>query len=276
MGDPRTDFVIFTGFHESGLRVACRPPLPTTHQSRSSSAANATTWSSTTQTVNARSTACSEGIFGECGQMCIAGSRLLVQDSIYDEFVAELVDLTSALRVGDPFDPEVQVGPQTTAAQRDKTRAMIDRAKEDGAVVAAEAPLPNDERLTGGYFVAPTVFVDVAPQMEIMREEVLVEYWRSRDSLTSQTQSKSRTTKFGLSAGVWTTSAARAHRVAAELRAGTVWINTYAVISDLVPFGGIGQSGWGREGGSEAAHLYTRTKSVWLSLDDQSPARLNF
>lgn len=276
VSDPRTDFVIFTGFHRSGQEVARAAAANFTPVALELGGKSPQLVFDDADPQRALFGVL-EGIFGECGQMCIAGSRLLVQDSIYERFVSELTALTGQLRVGDPFDPAVQVGPQTTASQRDKTLAMIERAKAEGASIAAEAPLPTDERLSGGYFVAPTIFTDVEAGMEIMREEVFGPVLAvTRFTGEAEAIRIANDSEFGLSAGVWTTSAARTHRVAAELRVGTVWVNTYAVISDLVPFGGIGRSGWGREGGSEAAHLYTRAKSVWVDLDDQTPPQLSF
>jgi acyl-CoA reductase-like NAD-dependent aldehyde dehydrogenase len=206
------------------------------------------------------------GIFGAAGQMCIAGSRLFVHDAVHDEFVARLVARVEHLRVGDPRRDDVNVGPQTTAAQRDKSLAMIERALAEGAHRLAAAALPTDAALAGGYFVPPTVFADVEPEMSIMREEVfgpvlaVGRFSDERDALA-----KAQHTEFGLAAGIWTRDVGRAHRVAAALDVGTVWINTYRVLSDLVPFGGIGLSGYGREGGASAIELYTRTKSVWTS-----------
>jgi len=212
------------------------------------------------------------GIFGAAGQMCTAGSRLFVQDAVHDEFVARLVARVKCLRVGDPRHDDVNVGPQVTAAQRDKSLAMIESALAEGAHRSAAAPLPTDAALAGGYFVAPTVFADVDPEMLIMREEVFGPVLAvGRFSDEGDAVAKAQQTEFGLAAGIWTRDVGRAHRVAAALDVGTVWINTYRVLSDLVPFGGVGLSGYGREGGASAIELYTRPKSVWTSTSPGVP-----
>jgi len=271
VGDPRADFVIFTGSHLGGKAVAAAAarnltPVALELGGKSPQLVFADA------DLDAALDGVVAGIFGECGQMCIAGSRVLVDERIADRFVAELVERTRALRVGDPLQEGIQVGPQTTATQRDKTVAMIERARSEGAVVAAAAELPTDPELSGGYFVAPTLFTDVAPELEIAREEVFGPVLVAATFADEEEAVRlANDTPFGLSAGVWTTSAARAHRVAAAIDAGTIWLNTYAAISDLVPFGGIGLSGHGREGGSSAAQLYTRVKSVWTALTDGLP-----
>lgn len=138
--------------------------------------------------------------------------------------------------------------------------------QSEGASVVAAASLPDDPELDGGYWVPPTVFAGVEPEMTIMQEEIfgpvlaVASFKNEEDALRQAHQ-----TEFGLAAGVWTSDVGRAHRVAARLDVGTVWINTFRVLSDLVPFGGVGLPGYGREGRPEAASLYTQTKSVWTS-----------
>jgi aldehyde dehydrogenase (NAD+) len=213
------------------------------------------------------------GVFGAAGQMCIAGSRLYVQSGVYDDFVGRLAARVARLRVGDPRRADVNVGPQVTAAQRDKTVSMIESGVTEGARRIASASLPTDPLLAGGYFVAPTVFAEVDPAMTIMNEEIFgpVLAVGSFDS-EADAIAKASETEFGLAAGIWTADVGRAHRVAAALDVGTVWINTYRVLSDLVPFGGVGLSGYGREGGTSAVELYTRAKSVWTSTSLGPPA----
>lgn len=207
------------------------------------------------------------GLYTTTGQMCIAGSRLYVQQDVYRAFVERLAARVTAIKVGDPRSPDVTVGPQTTAAQRDQTLAAIDRAHTDGARLLAEAPLPDDARLQGGYYTPPTLFGEAAPDSDLMRNEVFgpvlaaAPFTDEADALA-----KAHDTRYGLAAGVWTRDGARAHRLARDLRAGTVWLNTYRVLGDQVPFGGNGDSGFGRENGDEAHRTYTRVKSVMAAM----------
>jgi aldehyde dehydrogenase (NAD+) len=269
--DPRADLIVFTGYHETGkaiARAAAEHLTPVTLELGGKSPqivfADAD--------IEAAIDAVLLGIFGACGQMCIAGSRLLIERSIYDAVVDRIARRVRALQVGDPRDAHVQVGPQVTRTQMKKTQTMITSGIAAGARILAQARLPDDGRLRNGYFVPPTAFVDVQPEMEIMREEIfgpvlaIAPFADEDEALHMATD-----TEFGLAAGVWTSDVGRAHRVARALPVGTVWINSYRVLSDLVPFGGVGRSGYGREGGNDAVSLYTRTKSVWTSLAPGMP-----
>ena len=211
------------------------------------------------------------GVFATAGQMCIAGSRLVVHKSVHKPLLERLTERVRALKVGNPFDHGTNVGPQITALQRDKTLQFIDETAKIGRVVA-QAAMPTDAALAGGYYVPPTIFDDLPPDARVLRDEVFgpvlaVTTFESDDEAVALANS----TDFGLAAGVWTSDIGRAHRTAAAVRAGTVWINTYRVLSEMVPFGGVGLSGYGRENGTEAARLYTRPKSVWTSLAPGAP-----
>lgn len=207
------------------------------------------------------------GVFASCGQMCIAGSRLVVHQSIHREVVDRLAERVRSLKVGSPFDASTDLGPQITSAQRDKTLSFIEESRSVGKIVAQSA-MPSDPSLAEGFFVPPTIFDELQPDARLLREEVFGPVL-AVTSFTDDDEAMqlANATDFGLSAGVWTADISRAHRFAREVRSGTVWINTYRILSELVPFGGVASSGYGRENGTESVRLYTRPKSVWTSLN---------
>lgn len=206
------------------------------------------------------------GIFAASGQTCIAGSRLLVQQSIHDEFVEKLVDFARTARIGDPMDAETHVGPVTTRAQLDRVLEYIEIGKSEGAVCVLGGARPSDPALSKGWFVQPTIFTGVDGQMRIAKEEIfgpvlsVIAFTDEEDAI-----SKANDSIYGLAAGLWTQSMPRAIRMAARLQAGTVWVNTYRAVSYTSPFGGYKRSGFGRESGKRAIEEYLQTKSVWIS-----------
>jgi aldehyde dehydrogenase (NAD+) len=214
------------------------------------------------------------GIFAATGQTCIAGSRLLVQNSIYDEFVPKLVAFASTAKMGDPMQADTEVGPVTTPPQYEKILDYIQVAKDDGADVLLGGGPAKDRPECGDsqYFVEPTIFGGVTNDMRIAQEEVFGPVLSIiRFDTDAEAVAIANDIAFGLAAGVWTQSINRAINVSNSIRAGTVWVNTYRAVSFLSPFGGYKQSGLGRENGIEAIREYLQTKSVWISTAADVP-----
>jgi acyl-CoA reductase-like NAD-dependent aldehyde dehydrogenase len=207
------------------------------------------------------------GIFYNKGEVCAAGSRLFVERSIHDAFVAQLAERTEAIVLGDPRDKGTRMGPVVSAAQLDTVLGYIASGAKDGARVAAGGRRASEVNGGKGYFVRPTVFDGVTPDMKIAREEIFgpVLAVLPFDDV-NDVVSKANATIYGLAAGVWTKDVAKAHRVARMIRAGTVWVNTYNLYDPALPFGGFKASGFGRDLGLEAVDGYLETKSVWIDL----------
>jgi len=212
------------------------------------------------------------GIFSAGGQTCMAGSRLLVQESIHDEFVERLLKITRSAKIGDPSKPDTQIGPVATRPQFEKVLRYIDIAKGEGARCVAGGRSLEGPEYGAGQFVEPTIFVDVDNSMRIAQEEVfgpvlsILRFKDEEDAIRIAND-----IRFGLAAGVWTKSLHRAMLLSERLRAGTVWINNYRSTSYTTPFGGFKDSGLGREGGVEAVKEYMEAKSVWISTDLNMP-----
>jgi acyl-CoA reductase-like NAD-dependent aldehyde dehydrogenase len=207
------------------------------------------------------------GIFYGNGEVCAAGSRLLVDRSIKDAFVEKVVARTRKMQPGDPMNPKTRLGAISSAAHLERILGYVETARREGARLVT-----GGERVdigTGkGYFVQPTVFADVTPDMSIAREEVFgpvlatIEFADLDEAISRANESE-----YGLAAGIWTRDIKKAHYVARRLQAGTVWVNTYNVYDTAVPFGGYKQSGYGREMGMHALEHYTQVKSVWVDLN---------
>ncbi len=203
------------------------------------------------------------GLYFNQGQCCCAGSRLFVEERVHDEVIDRLKEKNHDRKVGDPFDPETQQGPQVDEAQFDKILKYVEYGKKDGAKMITGGKRVGDK----GYFVEPTLFAGVTDDMRIAREEIFgpvlsVLKFKNVDEIIR----RSNDTNFGLAAAVWTRDVAKAHRYAASVRAGTVWINCYDVFDAAAPFGGFKQSGLGRELGEAGLANYTELKTVTVSM----------
>lgn len=212
------------------------------------------------------------GIFSAGGQTCMAGSRLLLQESIHDEFVDRLISIASKAKLGDPSRADVQMGPVATRPQFEKVVDYIRIAKEEGATCAFGGNVRSGPEFGAGQFVEPTIFTNVSNDMRIAQEEVfgpvlsVLKFKDEDDALRIAND-----IRFGLAAGVWTKSLHRTMYMSERLQAGTVWINNYRSTSFTTPFGGYKDSGLGREGGMEAVKEFMETKSVWISTDLEMP-----
>ncbi|WP_037144749.1 aldehyde dehydrogenase [Rhodococcoides fascians] len=206
------------------------------------------------------------GIFAATGQTCMAGSRVLVQDSIYDDFVERLSSAAAKLVLGDPLDPSVDVGPVACRNQFDRVLDYVGIGQGEGARLAVGGERDTSTPQTArGLFVQPTVFAEVDNASRLAQEEIfgpvasVVKFHDEDDAARIAND-----VDFGLAAAVWTTDTARAQRMVRRLRAGTVWVNTYRVVHYAMPFGGFKQSGLGRELGPDALDAYTEVKSVFV------------
>ncbi|MGD0478262.1 MAG: aldehyde dehydrogenase [Nitrososphaerales archaeon] len=204
------------------------------------------------------------GIFAACGQTCVAGSRVFIQDSIFDRVVSRLIERTKEIKMGNPLSPDTEYGPIANKEQLEKVERYVEIAKSEGAKLLYGGTKPSSRELRNGFFFAPTIF-KATNGMRVAQEEIFgpvlcVIPFTSDEEVIRMAND----TEFGLAAGVWTNDLARAHRIAKRLQAGTVWINTYRAISFASPFGGYKASGYGRENGLEAIHEFTQVKSVMI------------
>jgi acyl-CoA reductase-like NAD-dependent aldehyde dehydrogenase len=206
------------------------------------------------------------GIFYGKGEVCAAGSRLLVDKAIRDQFISKVAERTKKMVAGDPLDPKTRLGAISSKGQLERVLNYVNIAKTEGATLVAGGSR-TDIGTGRGYFMQPTVFADVTPSMTIAREEIFGPVLAAIDFVdVDEAIARANDSIYGLAAGVWTRDIKKAHYVASRLQAGTVWVNTYNVYDTAVPFGGYKQSGFGRDMSRYALDYYTQVKSVWVDL----------
>ncbi len=210
-------------------------------------------------------------IFHNQGQACIAGSRLLLERPVAAEFQERFVALARSIRLGDPLDPDTEMGPLTSPEHRDRVLGYVKVAVDEGGEVLCGGHPPEDPALARGCYVEPTV-VRADQRSRVNREEVFGPFVTvSTFSGEEEALRLANAVDYGLGGGLWTRDLARAHRVAGAIRSGMVWVNSYKRVGPGSPFGGVGDSGYGREMGFEAMHGYTDPKSVWVNVDADLP-----
>jgi acyl-CoA reductase-like NAD-dependent aldehyde dehydrogenase len=260
--DPRVDKIAFTGSTPVGQMIAATAARTLKHVTVELGGKSANLIFADADLESAIQNAVNGFVFNT-GQFCMAGSRLLVERPVYGDVVAALEAAAGHVPVGDPFDEGTVVGPMTGPRHLAKVQSFLDRAREQDVRVLGGTNAPTG----GGFWAAPTVLADVAQDSQFVREEIFGPVLTVQPFDTEEEAVRmANGTSYGLAAGLQTGSIARAHRVAAQLEAGTVWVNTWGVLDTAVPFGGYKQSGYGREGGPEGMDEYLQTKSVIVAL----------
>jgi acyl-CoA reductase-like NAD-dependent aldehyde dehydrogenase len=210
-------------------------------------------------------------IFHNQGQACIAGSRLILHEKIAEAFLDKFLALARSIRLGNPLEADTEMGPLTSQQHRDRVLAYVKVAKEEGGEVLLGGKPPARDELSRGCYVEPTV-VRAKPTDRVSQEEVFGPFVTvTTFGDDEEVIAIANNTEYGLGGGLWTSNLQRAHRVAAAMRTGMVWINCYKRVNPGSPFGGVGRSGYGREMGFEAMHDYTEAKSVWVNVDAKIP-----
>jgi aldehyde dehydrogenase (NAD+) len=210
-------------------------------------------------------------IFHNQGQACIAGSRLILHESIAEEFMDRFLALAGSIRLGDPLDPATEMGPLTSPEHRDRVLGYVKVALDEGAEILIGGSPPEDPALARGCYMLPTV-VKADPNSRVCREEVFGPFVTITTFRSDQEAIDiANGTEYALGGGLWTKDLSRAHRVASAIASGMVWVNTYKRVNPGSPFGGFRNSGYGREMGFEAMHEYTDAKSIWVNVDADVP-----
>ncbi len=211
------------------------------------------------------------GIFGATGQSCVAGSRLLLHNDIHDDFVGRLAERASKIKIGPPLDHKTEVGPLATKRQKENIESIIADSVAEGATIVTGGGTPPG--FNTGNYIEPTIIVAPSPDVRCVAEECfgpVLSVLKFKDE--DEAVRLANDTRYGFAAGIFTSNLSRAHRLIRKLRCGIVWVNTYRVVSPVVPFGGNKLTGHGREGGMDTLLDYTRTKSVWINTSDEPMA----
>jgi betaine-aldehyde dehydrogenase len=210
-------------------------------------------------------------IFHNQGQACIAGSRLVLHKSIADEFIERFARLASSIRIGNPLDPQTELGPLTSLQHRDRVLSYVEVARAEGGEIVLGGKTPSNPSLAKGCYIEPTI-VRARPTDRVSQEEVFGPFVAVTTFETDEEAlAIANGTEYGLGGGLWTSNLTRAHLLAREMKSGMVWINCYKRVNPASPFGGVGKSGYGREMGFEVMREYTQAKSVWVNVDANLP-----